>query len=246
VVITALMTILYIPGKLTGPGNLFENPAYRVSISAGRYLDTFHLYLNPLLYQDHLFRDPNTVQLVAVMLALAIFLRSRPLLFAWCFILVTPLPVSFMNHYSAFFMYLPAAGWELYAATVLTTIRAALAPVRWTAASQALLVVLVAVFLAPRHARMTRQTLRTFSDFQLPVQQSADQLQALHLRLPKGARVLFVGDPFPADSYAMHFLAELLYDDRTIRAERAHTPPSDYSSYDSVLFFGQGRWIVSK
>src|SRR5262249_12378340 len=57
VLVTAAMTVVYIAGKLTGPDNLLENPAYRVSISPGRYLDTFHLYLNPLLYQDHFFHD---------------------------------------------------------------------------------------------------------------------------------------------------------------------------------------------
>jgi len=82
VLVTGLLTLPYVAGKLMGAGSLVENPAYRLTISPGRYLDTFHLYLNPLLYQGHVFRDSNTVQLLLGMLALGIWWRNRPLLFA--------------------------------------------------------------------------------------------------------------------------------------------------------------------
>ena len=116
VLVTALMTVPYVIGKLTGAGSLVETPSYRLTISPGRYLDTFHLYLNPLLYQEHVFRDPNTIQLLIAMLAVALLLRSKPLLFAWCFVLISLLPVAFIAHYAGFFLYLPMAGWSLYAA----------------------------------------------------------------------------------------------------------------------------------
>ncbi len=127
VLVTGLLTLPYVAGKLLGAGSLVENPAYRLTISPGRYLDTFHLYLNPLLYQDHVFRDPNTVQLLLGMLTLALWRRSRPLLFAWCFLLASLLPVAFIAHYAAFFLYLPMAGWSLYAAVLLVMARRSLA-----------------------------------------------------------------------------------------------------------------------
>src|SRR5262249_37709188 len=125
--ITALLTAAYIPGKLLGPDSLVENSRYALQISPVRFLKTFHLYLNPLLYQDHRFHDSNTVQLLLAMLAIAAVLRSRVLLFAWCWLLLTILPVSFIAHYSAFFEYLPLAGWALYGATLLVIMRRALA-----------------------------------------------------------------------------------------------------------------------
>lgn len=81
--ITGVITLIYLAGKLTGPGSLIENPAYALTISPGRFLHTFHLYLNPLLYQEHWFRDSNTVQLLIGILILAAWRRSRVLLFAW-------------------------------------------------------------------------------------------------------------------------------------------------------------------
>jgi hypothetical protein len=100
VVVTGLLSLPYVAGKLMGAGSLVENPAYRLTISPGRYLDTFHLYLNPLLYQHHVFRDPNTVQLLG-MLAFALYSRSRPLLpGAGCWSACCPWPFA---HYRAFF-----------------------------------------------------------------------------------------------------------------------------------------------
>jgi hypothetical protein len=55
-------------------------PLYRPEISPARYLHTFHLYLNVLFYQDHFWRDANTILLVVAMLAVGVWQRSRPLL----------------------------------------------------------------------------------------------------------------------------------------------------------------------
>ena len=102
VLVTGLLTLPYVIGKLTAGGSLTENPAYRLTISPSHYLHTFHLYLNPLLYQEHVFRDANTIQLLLAMLGIALWQRSRPLMFAWCFLLVSLLPIAFMAHYAAF------------------------------------------------------------------------------------------------------------------------------------------------
>ena len=60
---------------------------------------------------------PTPSRWVVLMLALAIWRKSRPLLFAWCFLMFSVLPFIFVPHYSGFFMYLPMVGWTLYAAT---------------------------------------------------------------------------------------------------------------------------------
>ena len=41
--------------------------------------------------------------------------------------------------------------------------------------------------------------------------------------LPRGARVLFVGDPFARDDYSLLFLTRLLYGDMSITVDRS--PP---------------------
>jgi hypothetical protein len=241
VLVSGLLTVPYVAGKLMGAGSLVENPAYRLTISPGRYLDTFHLYLNPLLYQEHVFRDSNTIQLLLGMLVLGLWRRSRPLLFAWCFLLVSLLPVAFIAHYSGFFLYLPMAGWSLYAAVLLVMARRfvsrRLLAERLQVASVVALPVLLAMFLAPHHRHQSAKTLRIFESVQSPSRQFASEMIALRPSLPHGARVLFVGGPFARDEYFLLFLTRLLYRDMSITVEK--TTPGE--GYDAVFGFQHGH-----
>lgn len=254
--IAGALTVVYIAGKLTGPDSLIDNPAYALSISPGRFLDTFHLYLNPLLYQDHWFHDSNTVQFVIALLVLAAWRRSRVLLFAWFWLLLTILPVSFISHYSAFFEYLPAVGWALYAATLLVMIRRALVGFLSRAlprgpmlarTSQAVLFLGLAAFLAPLHAREARKTLPHFMAPQPPSRELTQDLSRLRPVLPRGARILFVDDPFPKDSSFLLYTTQLFYRDMTVDLERTRiqlVPPSEYSRYDAVFGFSGSRLVL--
>lgn len=241
--ITAAITFVYATGKLLGPDSLVDNSRYELHISAVRFLKTFHLYLNPLLYQDHRFHDSNTVQLLLAMLVIAAVLRSRVLMFAWCWLLVTILPVSFLPHYAAFFEYLPLVGWVLYAATLLVTIRRKLAGMlprvpQW--ASQGLLLLGLTALLAPLHARQSRETLGLFMSVQFPSRDLIRQLSELRPSLRRGARVLFVDDPFPKDTYTLLFTTTLFYRDLSITVDRA---PSPQPGYDAVFGFRDGRLV---
>jgi hypothetical protein len=171
-------------------------------------------------------------------------LRSRVLLFAWCWLLLTMLPVAFIPHYAAFFEYLPLAGWVLYAATLLVAIRRAvarLAPRVPALATQAPLVLGLAAFLAPLHARQAPRTLGLFMSVQFPSRQMIQGLASLHPSLRPGARVLYVGDPFPKESYILAFVTTLYYRDLSITVDRA---PAPRPGYDAVFGFHDGRLIA--
>ena len=256
VLVTGLLTVPYVIGKLTAAGNLAENPAYQLTISPGRYLHTFHLYLNPLLYQEHVFRDANTIQLLLAMLGIALWQRSRPLLFAWCFLLVSLLPVAFMAHYAEFFLYLPMAGWSLYAAVLLVIARRLLVSLlvrlariqagRVQTVSVVALPLVLALFLATHHWRESAKTLPAFEDFQPPSRRVAEELIGLRPALPHGARVLFINQPFARHEYFLLFLTRLLYRDMSITVDEApfgHDPPSGRGHYDAVFTFQQGRLV---
>ena len=179
------------------------------------------------------------------MLAFAVWRRSRVLLFAWFWLLLTILPVSFIAHYAAFFEYLPAAGWALYAATLLVMARHAflrLLPCgpMIERTSQAVVFLGLAAFLVPLHARQAPKALQLFMSVQPPSRELAEDLCGLRPALRRGARILFVDDPFPRDSYSLLFTARLVYRDMTLDVERTRTqpvPPSEYSRYDAVFEF---------
>ncbi len=194
------------------------------------------------------------------MLALALWKRSRPSLFAWCFLLVILLPVAFIAHYAASFLYLPMVGWSLYAALLLVMVRRLLASrllrlarargiqaERLQIASVVALPILLAAFLAPpRHRRESVKMLSTFESEQPPSRQLAEELIVLRLSLPHGARVLFVGDSFAKDEYFLVFLKRLLYRDMSITVERAPLGQGSRmrgDHYDAVFTFQHGRFV---
>lgn len=260
ILITVLLTIPYVIGKLMAAGSLIENPAYRMTISPGHYLDTFHLYLNPLLYQEHVFHDSNTMQLLAGMLAIALWQRKRPLLFAWCFLLVSLLPVAFIAHYSAFFLYLPMAGWSLYAAVLLVMARRFLTMLlvrlanagelrarRVQIATTVALPIVLSLFLAPRHRQESVKTLHIFQSVQPPSRRLAQELIVLRPSLPRGARVLFLCAPFGEGDYFLLFLTRLRYRDMSITVEEARVGEVRIARdrYDAVFTFHHGRLRIS-
>ncbi|HUI55038.1 MAG TPA: hypothetical protein VLY04_08710 [Bryobacteraceae bacterium] len=250
-VLTGVLTAVYVAGKLGGRGALTEDPAYRLAISPLRFLKTFHLYLNPLFYQDWFFHDSNTVPLLLLLLAFAAWRRSRPLLFAWFFLVLSMLPIAFIAHYSAIFLYIPAAGWALYAAELLAGLRRALwRPIGKRVAlpefvSQALLVAVLAAILAPQHMRMTSRTLPASLRLQPPTREIAAALLGAQPQLRRGARVLFVDDPFGKDQLTLVFLTHLVYHDLTIEVDRTSVKPisvNGFGTYDLVLRYRAGAW----
>jgi hypothetical protein len=190
------------------------------------------------------------------MLGIALWQRSRPLLFAWCFLLVSLLPVAFMAHYAAFFLYLPMVGWSLYAAVLLVIARRLLVSLlvrlgrlqagRVQIVSVVALPLVLALFLAPHHRQEGAKTLRNFENFQLPSRRLAEELIALRPTLPRGARVLFIDHPFAKDEYFLLFLMRLLYGDISITVEEApvgHGQRTGPGHYDAVFTYQQGRLV---
>jgi hypothetical protein len=237
--LAALVTVPYVAGKLTGPDSLAANPLYRPAVSPSRYLHTFHLYLNVLFYRDHFFRDANTILLVAAMLALAVWRRSKPLLFAWCFVLFSVLPFIFVPHYSGFFIYLPMAGWALYAGTALAMARERFAP----AVPPVALFLAVALALAPLHAREYRKSMQVFSSARLPTSEAIAELRRVQPALPRGARLYFQDDPFPPHTYQLVFLARLFYHDLSLQVARARDGDAMDDRYDAVFRWDGGKLI---
>jgi hypothetical protein len=235
--ISAAITAPYVIGKLSGADSLTANPAYRPAISAARYLHTFHLYLNVLFYQDHFFRDGHTILLMAAMLALAVWRRSRPLLFAWFFVLYSVLPFIFLPHYSGFFIYLPMVGWALYAATLLVMLREKLGK----AVPPVALFLAVALALAPLHTRESRKTMQIFTSADLPTTEMIAGLQRVQPAVPKGARLFFQSDPFPPKTFSLVFLARLFYHDLTVEVGRAKDGDTPQGRYEALFRWQDGK-----
>ncbi|HVW11701.1 MAG TPA: glycosyltransferase family 39 protein [Bryobacteraceae bacterium] len=238
--VTALITIPYVIGKLTGKGSLTENPLYRPEISFSRYFGTFRLYLNVVFYQEHFFRPYRAALLLVLMLAAALWLRSRPLRFAWFFVLFSVLPFVFVPHYSGFFIYLPMLGWTLFAADTLVILRKRLAGGMpdWA------MFLAVAMLLVPLHIREARKTMAVFQSGQIPSTEAIDALKQARLKMPRGAHIFCTSDPFAAHEYALLFLMQEYYDDRTLEVRRAKDGALiGAERWDMVLTWRNGAWL---
>ena len=77
---------------------------------------------------------------------------------------------------------------------------------------------------------------------QPPTRQVAAELFALRPSLPRRARVLFVGDPFPQNEYFLYFLTRLLYRDLTLTVDKA---PNAEAHYDTVFVFRDGHFLAT-
>jgi hypothetical protein len=165
------------------------------------------------------------------------------LLFAWFFILFSVLPFIFVPHYSGFFMYLPMAGWALYAATALEMLRSRFAK----GIPPAVLFLAVALALAPLHARESRRSMQVFTSADLPTTEMIAQLQRVQPKLPAGAHLFFESDPFPPKTFSLLFLGRLFYDDLSLDVARAKDgDPSEGGHFDAVFRWDDGRLVKVK
>jgi len=154
---------------------------------------------------------------------LALLLRSRHLVFAWAFLLVSFLPIAWIPARAAYVLYIPLVGWSLYAAALLASIRellfssrTPLAVVRFAQCALFLLV-LMGLLRAYRVQRLRMYGETTLA--QPAIRSVLTQLDKLHPALPHGARVLALNDPLP-QKYDLLCLLRLYFHDATLQVDQ--------------------------
>src|SRR5689334_14931604 len=217
-----VLTVPYIWAKLL-PQSLFTQlPAFHLHITPEQFLAHYGTYLDILCFRDHWFGEIQTSFLLAAMLGAALLLRSRHMAFAWSMVLVTFLPVAFISMRDAYVLYVPLAGWSLYAAALFVAIRDALFSFRQPAGTtpwrqMALFLIVLALLL--RAYRVQR--LRTYGELTLGqpgIRSLLAGLDRLDPKFPHGARVLVVNDPLP-HPYEFLLLLRLYCRDNTLEVD---------------------------
>ena len=234
--ISTAITVLYVVLKLTGPHSMTANPAYTPHISMHVFMAGWRHYLNDLFYGAITFNSVKTVMLWAMLIGLAMLARRRELIFAWCIIVMGALPFIFIAPRGFFVVYLTLPGWYLYAGTSLVMMRDWLLQSlpRWAKGfevrpEQLLLFVAVAALLAPLHRREkligNGWPIVAEAHVRGQVRPVIEQLALQNRSLPRGARVLFLSDPYPTDEWILTFMFRLYYRDKEIRVDRAKVWP---------------------
>lgn len=254
--LTGASVLPYVPVKLLVAGPLMVHPWYRPVLTLERYLHSSRNHVNDLFYARDWFDTQHVLLLWGLMLAIALVSRSKTLRFAWCMLLIAPLPVNFLPGRGLTAIYIALFGWALYFAALLSgasefLLRKALpSPGYWTAcAKSALLVLAVTSVIAPWHNFVRPYGIYSVTAASGQVRSIAEPLRRRYPSMPRGARILFLNDPFKAEErWQIVFVARLLYDDRKMIVDRlkgAFEKPTakQLASYDYILDFRDGEVI---
>lgn len=221
--VAGAITGLYIAGKMFGADPLMAMDTYRPVFTLERFLASSRLQTNHLLYTGTGLDTARLLALWAVMAYIA-FRRPRPeLRFAWAMILISPLPVVFLQGRTNSCLYLPLAGWAVFMGAVAVDVIRAVAgwlehePLIGRLGRTALAWIMIAALLlaygrltarnkrwrAPALAADGRQTAAVIA-----------QLRAANAKAAPHSWVLLINDPF--SQFDAKFIAELYFGERSV------------------------------
>ena len=248
------LNLVYLYGKAFGPDALLQSPGYRPALSLGRFFAFETTATGDLLLGWGTFTWRGVVA-VWIALAYLAWRRQRPVLrFSWFFLMLTPLPLAVLVGRGAACLYIPLAGWAVFAAVVLTDVAGAAAgflteePFFRRAGYAALSAVILCTsffFWAKENDYMQRAVAR--HAIAVLGQQTADviqQLRALNPRVKSGSDVAFLNDPF--DDWDMAFIAELWFRDKNLRfhlQRKTSLSPEELAKM-TVFDFQNGRLVL--
>ena len=126
-VLTAILTVPYVFGKFSSPSPLMGNEDYRLHLGLRTYFRAMGHYLEVFSLRPGTLSLSASVLILLLLGAIAILARRRSLIFAWLFILITPLPVAFIGLRGGYAIYISTFGIALFLAESIVAIRESLA-----------------------------------------------------------------------------------------------------------------------
>ncbi len=244
----AVITGAYLLRDLVGKSGLTE--AYHPQYSLQRFLETWQVYMGYLFYLLVPFPLTPMLMLCALLLAVALLMRSRPLIFCWCFLMITPLPVSFIELRGLNVWYIPFAGWAIYAAALIQTLFHKLlpSPSKFRAFATAVLFLTLGALVAVAHNRQRAYTFSGNAGSDQTIKQFVTQFAVLDPHLPPGSRTLFLNDPFAANTWTPVFLLRLYFRDPSLEIQRVKIRGDQdviaVSSYDFVFDYRGDQLVL--
>ncbi len=268
----ALCVLIYIPAKL-GANGIGQDTAYIPSYTLTRWLADTGTFLGDLLYRNDpsvpLGVKPFTPAGVAlffiVLLAIAIWMRSRVMWLGLLFFVIALLPVSFIPPRLGFVLYLPLAGMALYGAVMLVRFKESLCRLiaedfqargapplgdasRWTpspaSSSVALFVATALLFTVIDFRNWPQAPDPRYS----PYKNTAAEFSHLYPTLPHGSRLLFVHSALDYN-WDLLFLLRLYYHDTDLFLTQLNGPPPQriplnrLPHYDHIFDYENGHYV---
>jgi len=207
VISTGLVSFAFLISRLAVKNELSAMPAYQLTVTWHRYLETTTAYLNNAIVGGHMSAGIS-ISILLIALALSLALRNRLMLFGWCYYLVAVLPMSFATPRAGYAVYVPYAGVAIFIAALIYDRH-------WRRFAPVLAGVAICAIAASQYAqaRYLQKNDLGHAGGQSTVRLTADGVSKLAPSLPRGARLLLINDPFEKDEELPHSTLRLRYRD---------------------------------
>lgn len=229
-----LLNVVYLAGKIYGPHGVTSVGGYKTTIRLATYLASVRHDLDEVFmtWGTTALREPNLLILISILILIAWRWRRPHFRFALLFWLVGVLPVSFIPPRSIYAIYIPLAGFNICAASLIVEARERLwrvlrrRPLDGTSYVSLRQVVTFGLLMIALGRFFEGKGAYFYLWLDEQNQQIASVIDELRTQLPKpkkGAHMLFMSDPFAQhfdDLWGMVFIPRLLYRDDSIEADR--------------------------
>ncbi|HVW08470.1 MAG TPA: hypothetical protein VHC90_07810 [Bryobacteraceae bacterium] len=203
-IVAALVT-----GRIPRTPDLAGNGAYHAHLDLSVWLTHVASYFGLLLYREVAFNAEAAGIVLLAMLALAVLLRSRAMIFGWLFFVVAVTPVALIPQRPGYVLYVPLLGLGLWGASLF--------PVKGFTVRQAAIAGGVAIVILSIHAKNWPPVWQVSESSEWRL---SNAMRHSYPVMKPAARILFADD-FPADNgYDDLFNLRLLYHDPLIEVAR--------------------------
>jgi hypothetical protein len=248
------LNIAYIYGRLWAPGAMTGNPGYRPEFSLNRLLD-FQILSFSDLFEKWNYFGWRGILIVWLLLFYLAWRRDRPILkFCWFVMLLTPLPIEFLENRGDACLYIPFAGWAIFMSTVFTDVARRVAdflggePVIRRLGPRRLFAAMIAlgVFLWARQNLFVKHTIvkPVMDQMGTLTWDVIQQVRALKVHVRPNSTVAILHDPF--EDYDMDWIFMLWLRDRSVQIwlerKEPHTP-AELARADYVFDYQDGKLL---
>jgi hypothetical protein len=242
-----------------GKGSLFYgNAAYVQHLTVRQFfINQRHMLDDLTLHESGYIKTSYVAMAWALLIAGAFIARRKYVWFALAFLLITPLPVAFIQARGFFTMYLPYLGWAMYTAALIVLVRGwmwrriwnrppipagALEPERIATAALLALALLQWKSVDPYTLEFNKEPDRE------QIRRTIADLEHMRPCPAKGGRVLFLNDRWQEKGFGAVFATRLVCHNPDLEVDLAWNLAEaerdiDWSRYTYVLDYESGRLV---
>ena len=249
------ITAVFIAGRTLGQGTLTDSEAYRPVFTWARFAESNTRFLNTLFYSDRFVIE----YVLALWAGILVFAGVAQKLYRdprWMFwlvwVVVTPLPITFLPGRGGAMLYIPAAGWAMLTAMAIRSLAWRVAKLPFIALQRRVVMAIVLAVSVVLYSYETwmleKQVVAATLASGAELKRFVRDLNGLSFRPAGHSHIVFLNDPFP-DGYTTEFAAYLDWKDRSldiILQRQVHFSPDVIARMDYVFDFTDGHLVVRK